>query len=156
AFALRTPVGVCDTSTRRGSPLSGVSPRLAGAGRGTSPGIRGQDCGVGAHGWATGARNRVPKGGSEKRTKAESESVLFAVAEQSEGEWWCDTGTAQQWPAFSANQPVRRLVIADIPQLYSELQNRANKLGLDLSAGDLFLRPDDPFYKNCCLTEYFE
>jgi hypothetical protein len=30
-----------------------------------------QDFGVGADGWPTGARNRVPKGGSEKRTTAE-------------------------------------------------------------------------------------
>src|SRR5256884_6657913 len=37
----------------------------------STPGIRSQDCGVGAHGWPPSARNRVPKGGSEKRTAAE-------------------------------------------------------------------------------------
>src|SRR6202048_4657351 len=37
----------------------------------STPGIRSQDCGVGAHGWPTSARNRVPKRGSEKRTTVE-------------------------------------------------------------------------------------
>jgi hypothetical protein len=50
-------------------------------------------------------------------------------------------------PAFVADQPpLRRLVIANIPQLYSELQNRAVKLRFDLSGGDLFLAPDDPLF----------
>src|SRR2546426_8782647 len=38
--------------------------------------IRSQDCGVGAHGWPTSARNRVPKGGSEKRTTAEKREYI--------------------------------------------------------------------------------
>src|SRR5262245_57592687 len=41
-----------------------------------TPGIRCQDCGVGAHGWPTSARNRVPKGGSEKRTTAEKREYI--------------------------------------------------------------------------------
>src|SRR5437764_5971002 len=38
--------------------------------------IRSQDCGVGAHGWPPSARNRVPKGGSEKRTAAEKREYI--------------------------------------------------------------------------------
>ena len=78
------------------------------------------------------------------------------VAEQSEGVWWCGTGPAQQLPGFVASQPpLRRLVIANVPQLYSELQNRADKLGFDLSAGDLFLAPDDPLFISW-VTEFRE
>src|SRR3984893_3897650 len=33
-------------------------------------------CGVGAHGWPPSARNRVPKGGSEKRTAAEKREYI--------------------------------------------------------------------------------
>src|SRR3974377_1906581 len=40
------------------------------------PGVRSQDCGVGADGWPTGARNRVLKGGSEKRTTAEKREYI--------------------------------------------------------------------------------
>src|SRR2546430_17104594 len=42
----------------------------------STPGIRSQDCGVGAHGWPPSARNRVPKGGSEKRTAAEKREYI--------------------------------------------------------------------------------
>src|SRR2546429_3363526 len=42
----------------------------------STPGIRSQDCGVGAHGWPPSARNRVPKGGSEKRTTAEKREYI--------------------------------------------------------------------------------
>ena len=82
------------------------------------------------------------------RVEHRGESVVFAVAEQSEGGvWWCGIGPAQQLPAFVANRPpLRRLVFANIPQLYSELQNRATKLGFDLSAGKLFLPPDHPLF----------
>ena len=46
-------------------------------------------------------------------------------------------------------------VIANVPQLYSELHNRADKLGFDLSAGDLFLTPDDPLFVRW-ITEFRE
>src|SRR5260370_36072743 len=42
----------------------------------STPGIRSQDCGVGAHGWSPSARNRVPKGGSEKRSTAEKREYI--------------------------------------------------------------------------------
>src|SRR5262249_4243505 len=42
----------------------------------STPGIRSQDCGVGAHGWPPSARNRVAKGGSEKRTAAEKREYI--------------------------------------------------------------------------------
>src|SRR2546430_5781845 len=42
----------------------------------STPGIRSQDCGGGAHGWPPSARNRVPKGGSEKRTTAEKREYI--------------------------------------------------------------------------------
>src|SRR5260370_12237432 len=42
----------------------------------STQGIRSQDCGVGAHGWPTSVRNRVPKGGSEKRTTAEKREYI--------------------------------------------------------------------------------
>ncbi len=75
------------------------------------------------------------------RVEHRGEEVVFAVAEQSEGVWWCGT--------------LRRLVIANAPQLYSELQNRADKLRFDLSAGDLFLAPDDPLFISW-VTEFRE
>jgi hypothetical protein len=90
------------------------------------------------------------------RVEHRCEEVVFAVAEQCEGVWWCGTGPAQQLPAFVANRPpLRRLVIANVPQLYSELHNRADKLGFDLSAGDLFLAPDDPLFVKW-VTEFRE
>src|SRR4029078_3701461 len=42
----------------------------------STPVIRGQDCGVGAHGSPPSPRNRVPKGGSEKRTAAEKREYI--------------------------------------------------------------------------------
>src|SRR3954447_4442259 len=42
----------------------------------STPRIRSQDCGVGAHGWPPSARNRVPKGGSEKPTTAEKRKYI--------------------------------------------------------------------------------
>src|SRR6185369_17275058 len=42
----------------------------------STPGIRSQDCGVGAHGWPPSPRNRVPEGGSEKRTAAEKREYI--------------------------------------------------------------------------------
>jgi hypothetical protein len=90
------------------------------------------------------------------RVEHRDEAVVFAVAEQSEGVWWCGTGPAEQLPAFVANQPpLRRLVIANVPQLYTELQNRADKLGFDLAAGELCLAPDDPLFISW-VTEFRE
>jgi hypothetical protein len=81
------------------------------------------------------------------RVEHRREPVLFAVAEQSEGVWWCATGPAEQLPAFVANQlPLRRLVVVNVAELMLELQNRADKLGFDLSPGDLFLAPDHPHF----------
>src|SRR5262245_57436598 len=42
------------------------------------------------------------------RVEHRREPVVFAVAEQSEGVWWCGTGPAMQLPAFVNNQPALR------------------------------------------------
>jgi hypothetical protein len=63
------------TSTARAAPRSLPVVRLP-SNTSVTADARSQDCGVGAHGWPTSARNRAPKGSSEKRSTAEKREYI--------------------------------------------------------------------------------
>ena len=80
------------------------------------------------------------------RIEHRGEDVLFVVAEQAEGIWWCGTGLAAQLPDFIRNQPPRRLFCVNIAAILLAMRSRAEKAGYDLTGGSFFLPPDHELY----------
>jgi hypothetical protein len=80
------------------------------------------------------------------RIEHRDEAVLFAVAEQSPGVWWCAAGLADQLPGFIRSNPPRRLFVVNIAMIMLDMKKRAAKAGFDLSGGSFFLPPDHELY----------
>jgi hypothetical protein len=79
------------------------------------------------------------------RIEHKNEPVLFAIGQYSETVWWAGSGLARELPLFVANQPpMQRLLTVNIARHKCNMEQRAEKLGIDLSTGWFILPPDDP------------
>jgi hypothetical protein len=80
------------------------------------------------------------------RIEHRCEPVVFAVAEQSAGVWWCGTGNADGLADYVRTQsPLRRLFVVNVEQILAGMKHRGERADFDLR-GNFFLPPDHPLF----------
>jgi hypothetical protein len=72
---------------------------------------------------------------------------LFVVGELDDGVEWCSAGPEHDLPTFLKNFPKSvRLFVVNLQAQLNEIRQRADRAGMDLSAGSFLPAPENPVF----------